>query len=712
MKRPYSPRLPTNEAESYHYNRWWIDHVSKGHVIGGKATGKGVKTPGKQLTDQQKQSRKRFFIVQAQQKKKAEGNPKFGIPTSSQHKRFFANHTGNKGGGKAKAKTKHIEPGYQPPNNQDPDEGPAPKLPRRQLNWEISQSQSSETAPTQAPQKSATPAASRPATPDNVLETVMSHENEVEMPQMPEAPSQSGLAADDGPGSGGGGGGGGVGNSTGNWTCETIWGDNYIVTNASRHCVCLPRNEDSYKLISNSTNGDTINQTEQSMYLGWTTPWNYLDFNQYAIHFKPSDWQRLLNTASRWRPRRVHVKIFNIQVIQKTEVNDAWQFNNDLTGTIQVFADQENRYPKLMYPCQTSMMGPFPNMIYYCPQYGYLASMTQASSQTNMLTLNTQFFCLDEASSTMLRTGNNWSSSFEFGPDTPWCSNRRTARHITRRMNPLYDTWNTNIQGQDCMTGSFSTWRSPWLSGPWMDLYEAAENETMPNSSHVYVGGTALGLNPGPPPGQATNAAHKHTFWVPKKGGMNEGDISDHYIDANSATTISIDDTRTYFINPQGAYKTRASSNTGGDNGGKTILQHMTGLFPDMMWDNRPASYWDNIWQEYPESDNKTIMTGRLGGIPVEAAPGHIFCKVTPKPSGDAGSYLIQFATFTVTVSIEWEYETNSYSQWNQRPLISWNTQSALEYDGLCDENGKYLVACTDRAVEQNYLAKVHNRTN
>ena len=84
----YVPSLPTTEEEAYHHTRWWLNHVENygqdKHITKGKGKQK------KELTAQQKADRKRFFITQAQKNK----NPKYGIPTSSQHKEFFKNHQG------------------------------------------------------------------------------------------------------------------------------------------------------------------------------------------------------------------------------------------------------------------------------------------------------------------------------------------------------------------------------------------------------------------------------------------------------------------------------------------------------------------------------------------------------------------------------------------------------------------------------------------
>ncbi len=179
------------------------------------------------------------------------------------------------------------------------------------------------------------------------------------------------------------------------------------------------RDMDQYKAIGNANGQHGLDTENQTQYFGFSTPWNYIDFNQYSVHFSPRDWQQLVNNYSRWRPRAVHVKIFNLQVIQKTVTDSGTQYSNDLTGTIQIFADQEGRYPRLLYPNQTTLMGPFPSNIYYLPQYAYMTSMFNSGGPTvsswwGFPTRESAFYCLDESPSQMLRTGNEWETTLSF----------------------------------------------------------------------------------------------------------------------------------------------------------------------------------------------------------------------------------------------------------------------------------------------------------
>nr|UYS55158.1 VP1 protein [Chicken parvovirus] len=667
----YVPSLPTTDEEAYHHTRWWLDHVE--NYGKNKAIGRGKGKARKELTPQQKAERKRFFITQAQKNKK----PNYGIPSSSQHKEFFKNHQGAQGG-KAKQKTKHLE-SQAPQRQEDPEEGPAPKQPRVEEN---------------------------PYNQEE-LEEMMADENE---------PDQSGIPMElsDGPGTVGGGGGGGIGHSTGNWNCDTIWAENTCKTYASRHCVCLMRDMDQYKAIGNANGQHGLDTENQTQYFGFSTPWNYIDFNQYSVHFSPRDWQQLVNNYSRWRPRAVHVKIFNLQVIQKTVTDSGTQYSNDLTGTIQIFADQEGRYPRLLYPNQTTLMGPFPSNIYYLPQYAYMTSMYNSGGATpttwwGFPTRESAFYCLDESPSQMLRTGNEWETTFVFPPSTQWCNNKISTVSITQRQNPLYDTWNVNGRGDDAKRGNFCTWRSPWYPGPYIYLTDTtAATQTLENLANVAVGPDGLPLAPGMPQyrPESDKDEYLHTFWVPKKVGMNEGDVRNSRIQASTANKVQVDTSTLYNTCPRSGYNSTVSQ------GGAPAPIVWSGCVPGMIWDNRPATYFDPIWQQFPETDEQFKIVSQLGGIPVKQSPGHIFAKVTPKPTGAANGLIDEYCTFTCTVEIEWELEPINTHRWNMRSMITYETTDAKAGRQIVDENGQYQVNVNSGDITRLYMTKRAPRTN
>ncbi|AUW34313.1 minor capsid protein [Red-crowned crane parvovirus] len=647
------------DYDAYNNTVYWLNKYLKGPKIN------NAKKPQRQLSDKQKADRKRYFITQANKAKK-EGI-KFGIPSKKDHESFFKNHQG--AGKKATQKTKHLDP----TPDSDPDEGPAPKVPKTDLGGGY--------------------------TADD-LEAAMDPRNDVEMAAADSSADAAVPMSDSPSGGGGGGGGGGIGESTGNWTCETIWGSNSIITNASRHCVCLTRDFDKYTAIGNNSFTDRYDNENATPWVGWSTPWNYIDFNQMCIHFSPRDWQRLINGASRWRPKSVHVRIFNIQVIQKTTTADGVQYSNDLTGTIQIFADSAGRYPRLMYPCQTTMMGPFPNQVYYLPQYAYTTACDgpQSNQQINaLLNQYSAFYCLDESASAMLRTGNEWSCHYTFGADTDWVLNRRSTIPINERVNPLYDTWQVNLRGDDAKRGHFASWRQPWLPGPSISITDStASDAALSVSSGVAIGPSYMGIVPGPPMcrGESSKDEYLQTFWIPKNVGMNEGDVKNAQISPSTAYKKQVPTGRLWEVNPRGLYRV-------GGNQGASEDNKWSGCVPGMIWDRRPATYFDPIWQEKPETDDSFMYVSQMGGCAVSGAPGHIFVKNTPKPTGAQSTYVDEYSTFTITVTMEWEYVPHTYSQWNSYKTVSNTEAQAQAYLGMVNASGVYVTGMDgDNPVE------------
>lgn len=661
----YKPDIPTTEEEAYNYNMWWLNHVTKSK----KDHTQGKQKSTRVLTDKQKADRRRFFITQAQKNK----DPEYGIPIKKHHQALFKNHQGNqasKGGGKAKQKTKHID--------SDPEEGPAPKQ--------------AKTNQVEDPE---------------ILEKVMAEENDIPMPE-----NNDGIDTYSAGGAMGSrmGSAGGVGQSTTNWNCDTIWGEKNCTTYASRHCVCLMRDNDQYLLIGNTTNTQQLSQENKTAWAAFSTPWNYLDFNQYCIHFSPRDWQHLVNNYARWRPRRIDIKIGNIQIIQENVTEVGSQFNNDLTGTIQIMADQEGRFPRILYPNQLTLMGPFPNHIYYCPQYAYMTSIypNNRNEPKGLLTKESAFYCLDESESDMLRTGNEWSSSYVFDPSTRWASNKFSTIPITHRQNPLYDTMQTNSRGDDALRGNFGTWRSPWYPGPNIHLTDTiADDATSTSMPHVAVGPSYVPLNPGMPMyrPEANVDQYLNTFWIPRILSNNEGDPKNTQIGSGDAYKVQVNTEKLYNTNPRSLYYTAQGEGT-------VTANNWSGCVPGMIWDNRPVTYFDPIWQQFPETDEQFKIISQLGGIPMNKSPGHVFVKITPKPTRAANSLLNEYATFITTVKIEWELEPMETHRWNMRPLTYTTTTDAQFALQMVDSTGNYVIGAQGADFTRLYSSKNVPRTN
>ncbi|AGW95845.1 structural protein [pigeon parvovirus 1] len=623
----------------------------------------------KKRTPEQAKQRKIFFMAQAKKAKKA------GVPLAdylSGNKPTPAN-----GGNSGRYGTHQISSSSE----SDPEEGPAPtKRPRTDF--------------------------SQPSASDDEMAALVDQANS----QVAEAAMDGGMddRAGEAPGGGGSvgsGGGGGVGQSTGNWSCETAFGSSSIKTIASRHCLCVVRNGHAYKAITNATSTNNPAQGDTSRWLGMSTPWNYIDFNQLDIFFSPQQFQYLVNNSRRFRPRGFTVELFNLQIIQRTynAGTGDWQFTNDLTSTIQVFYDAGKRYPILSYPNQSTVMSPFPYDIYRCPQYAYLTDQTWTNSNTNnlsaLITNYSKFYVLDEHESAMLRTGNNWSCQFEFGPSMGWFDNRRLVTPIHRMMNPLYDTYQTNFQGGDAKIGSFDTWNQPFKPGPYYNLGKQLEGAATTGAANLTAQtrvdmqyGSVITLAPGPPIGNQNPTAHSLTI---NYQGQTRGYVTDQVdkeLAADNVNKATISNISLKNSNPAGPYKAPAAD-LGTAN---TADVPWAGVMPGMVWDRRPFHHRSCIWQRVPNTDSGFEPGSELGGIPTSDAPGHIFIKMTPKPVDQGGgnttpAFVDEFATFTIKITMHWDVEWDKNYAWNPQNLFSWSAADASTSNYWVDGQSNYV---------------------
>ncbi|QTE03874.1 MAG: structural protein [Ara ararauna aveparvovirus] len=639
----------------------------------------------RQLTPAQKQSRKIFFISQAKKAKSAgkslsdylAGNQPVSVNQTDTHNptRY----------GSTRVRPAHGKHTLSS-SESDPEEGPAPK--QQHVHHQSSDSNSSTHS-------------------DQEMAAAADEAEQMELQTM-SFDGAAYAAAQNTAGVGASGGGGGVGESTGSWSCETVFGAKSIKTTASRHCICLVRNGHAYNAIGAlQTSGSAANGAN-STYVGVSTPWNYIDFNQMDIFFSPQEMQKLVNTAKRWRPTGFTVEIFNLQIVQKvlqTGTQTSFQYNNDLTSTIQVFADSSRMFPILSYPNQSTVMSPFPNDIYTCPQYAYLTNNDYPGTGTSgvvstnaagwkLLNGYSKFYVLDKHPSAMLRTGNNWSSHFEFGPSMGWFDNTRLNVPIHRMMNPLYDTYQVTLNGQNAKIGSFDQWRQPFHPGPFLSgeagsstsgSTTTAINNYLQPSCGMY-GNSYVGTAPGPAiagnSGQGATSQVNTISYLNKTTGYSISNVGAEITEGN-LTTYSIPTPSLRCSNPTGPIKyPAAQANAVGGTGstGSTTAssaQSYSGIMPGMVWDKRPLHSRMCIWQRVPNTESGFEPGSELGGIPTRNAPGHIFLRLTPKPTDTANEYINEFATFTIKVTMNWEVEWDSDYAWNPKNLFSWSTSDA-----------------------------------
>lgn len=619
----------------------------------------GKKKGGRKLTDDQSKQRKIFFINQTRQAKKA------GVPLADYL-------SGNKPTPAPQAQ--------QQSQQDDPEEGPAPKK-RPKTNFDD------------------------PSTSDDEMAALVDQANS----QVAEAAMDGPQARATGGDGVGGGGGGGVGQSTGDWSCETSFGARTIKTVASRHCLCIPRNGHAYKAVLNRDIDITqaTQAAQKSRYLGISTPWNYIDFNQLDVFFSPQQFQYLINNSRRFRPRGFTVEIFNIQIIQKTAYSDmSFNYTNDLTSTIQVFFDAGKRYPILSYPNQATVMSSFPNDIYRCPQYAYITDTdTPENNVTNAVgstvTDFSQFYVLDEHQSAMLRTGNNWSCTFKFDDDLGWFDNRRQVTQLSRMMNPLYDAYHVSFNGDPVKLGSFDAWRQPFLPGPFVSMgnvrHGAGNGTPAGPDETTYAqmwGGERIYMAPGPPTANGDAGGHVQLFPMSTTV-ANSNTAPGTELETQTLGRIKIPTQSMKNVDPVQPW--RQPEVNGAANSANADMR-WAGLVPGMVWERRPFTEKTCIWQRVPNVEGTLLAEPQLGGIPTANAPGHIFIKITPKAVQGPGvelDFVNEFASFTVKVTMDWEVEWDKAYTWNPIPQQGVNHQGLVEGVYFPNEEGAYNCNAT-----------------
>lgn len=217
----------------------------------------------------------------------------------------------------------------------------------------------------------------------------------------------------------------GVGNSSGNWHCDSLWMDDRVLTRTTRTWVLPSYNNHLYK---------AINASNENKWFGYSTPWGYFDFNRFHCHFSPRDWQQLINNYG-FRPKRMHFKLSNIQAKEVTTQDSVTTIANNLTSSVPVFVDTDYNLPYVLGNVHKGTLPPFPADVFQLPQYGYLTL-----NDSNSAIRRGAFYCLEYFPSQMLRTGNNFEFVYEF-EDVPFHSSYMHSQSLYRLMNPLMDQY-------------------------------------------------------------------------------------------------------------------------------------------------------------------------------------------------------------------------------------------------------------------------------
>nr|QBA84419.1 MAG: VP1 [Porcine bocavirus 3] len=517
-------------------------------------------------------------------------------------------------------------------------------------------------------------------------------------------------------GGGGGGGNHGVGVSTGGWIGGSILGQNRIVTRNTRQWLCTIRDNHKYKQYTNWKLGNTNIHMQ-----GYTTPWNMFNFNQYSSHFNPNEWQWLVNRAKRFRPVRMEVKIYNIQIKQESNQDVTAQYTNDLTAGLHVLCDGEHAFPWTQLPWDKGCMPELPHDIWTLQQYAYITCASEAQDTTgNGNELNIRgavpMYLLEETDHAVIRTGE--SIVFHHSFDCGWVDNTRSsAMHQLACINPLIDSrlvgvW-LNQPGNGTNEDQMRPYQKhgPWWPGPgYRDNRNTSENGTNGNT----------GLGPyfsvwKPEGAQYTSSAVKYGVPTgPYTGGQSSENVGGSVHNNANVTRFTPGD------GPGGANNSnffiqRSSVQTGTRDqalykatGQSTSEIENVYMMPNQMWDSAPVSRYNPIWTKIPRVDRHTLLDTEDGTLPMTHPPGTIYVKLANIPTPNGTGHLNIYATGQVSCEIEWEYEENFNKNWRPERRIDANKMRADVYkinaDGGYDLPQNYYETMPTRWGQEKVL--------
>nr|WKF51820.1 VP1 [Panthera uncia bocaparvovirus] len=526
-----------------------------------------------------------------------------------------------------------------------------------------------------------------------------------------------------GGGTGVGGGGHGVGVSTGGWQAGTIFSEKRIITTTTRQFYAPIYNEHLYKKVV----GD-------KQWIGISTPWAYFNFNEYDCHFTPNDWQRLTNEYAKWKPVKMSVKIYNLQIKQKVTLGADTLYNNDLTAGVHIFCDGSHQFPYSQMPWDHGTMPELPYDTWKLPQYGYfqfqgdLADVGTGSLNADNVEKNLvragPFFVLESASHEVLRTGEETQFQFEF--ECGWVSNTRAYAPPQADLNPLVETRRYFPVYDRSSTTRFRYTRyspynkpSNWMPGPSIGYigntanvnnpYNArgpitvcthpyyttpqdATNDNMDNQSYTHVpsvsGMHTVGHDVTPANGACSRLDYIDLAYDSSEYSTNQPNIITRNIDSDMARWGSVwaQDGYTQELDAQG-------HGVGGANSRQNVVQMKNvWMYPNQAWDTTPIARCNPIWDKVPNTDRHTMLDSGDGTLGMAHPPGTIFIKVAKVPvptDNNANSYLDLYVTGQVTCTIEWACERFTTKNW--RPEI--RTTPTAFADPLLytvNENGVY----------------------
>lgn len=508
----------------------------------------------------------------------------------------------------------------------------------------------------------------------------------------------------------------GVGSASGNWHCDSIWMGDRVITKSTRTWSLPTYNNHLYKQINSST------QDAKETYFGYSTPWGYFDFNRFHCHFSPRDWQRLINNHWGMRPKRLNFKLFNIQVKEVTTNDGTKTIANNLTSTVQVFADSEYQLPYVLGNAHEGCFPPFPADVFMLPQYGYLT----LNSNDNKSLPQSSFYCLEYFPSQMLRTGNNFTFSYEF-ESVPFHSMFMHNQSLDRLMNPLIDQYLWYLHSTNNLELGFRKSKKDnlfrqfrnWVPGPGQRRQQWSESgganrsltDVWPYSNKYNLMGRYSSLAPGMPQAAADGfiTADGQLIFanvLQESDAASGGKPSPNLLITNES---EIRPTNPAINQPWGDVALNQQTVSTAPTVAEDNEAH---IFPGMVWQDRDIYLQGPIWAKIPDTDGSFHPSPLMGGFGLKHPPPQIMIKNTPVPSDPPlefngkkiQSFITQYSTGQVTVEIEWELKKEHSKRWNPEIQYTSNFDNTDRVQFSVNGAGNYVE---DRPIGTRYLT--HN---
>nr|QWQ59415.1 VP2 [Bocaparvovirus sp.] len=497
----------------------------------------------------------------------------------------------------------------------------------------------------------------------------------------------SGVGRSGGAGGGGGGGGGSgnIGMATGGWVGGTYFGKNKVVTNITRQWFVPIYNGHKYTKETETDNS--------GFWTGIRTPWGYINMNSYSCHFSPNDWQRLLNNYKRWRPSKMRVQLYNLQIKQVVKLGTDTLYNNDLTAGVHVMCDGSHQYPYSQSGWDSELIPELPGTVYKLPNYCYfqeLGDIGDGNTDIRETWLGTAcpLYFLENTSHEVLRTGED--TTFEFDFDCGWIFNDRAFCPPQCDFNPLVKTRrNRFIWGSSGNSAEpYYNYKKPsnWMPGPGTRLNGNMGGTNLKTSSGAFnttwappgaQQSTTSTTYMGSPALQQVNWPGKSMPTAPANAACSQVDPERLIYDEPTQTGQTADASLKYnnISNDLTRWGTVWSQAQTAASGGTTNTRLDTvWQYPMQAWNGQEVTRYAAIWDKQPNTDFHTTLSSSDGTIPMKHPPGNIFIKVAKIPiptEGGEDSYLNIYCTGQISIEIEWEAEEYETKNWRPELRIS-----------------------------------------